>query len=285
MHIIQTIKSNEEQTLADVHDPPTAPTALSRWLKLNKLSINGLAKRIGASPHTVKNMAHGATSTVNTEILKKLSFATGLNYEQLIDSPPKYIPLDRAGDTRIDVMLGLIAKNLHSQHMANACRKYFASDFKCSGRAYNRHDRPAINYDEMCALNALQPGVINSVLTSCAWYNPQCNEHDSTTLHTYWRAYISADLDPSGDQAEMSNNSFVALDFEQSINQMRGIDIPKIKTWWWDLIDPGQGEKLYKNTDNTSAKITNTFFWPTPEQITKMPEPKKMGGGGEHASR
>lgn len=261
-------------------DEKIPPTALSRWLKLNKLSINGLAKRIGASPHTIKNMVHGATSTVNTEILKKLSFATGLNYEQLIDSPAKFIPLDQSGDARIDVMLGLIAKNLHSQHMASACRKYFASDFQCSGREYNRHDRHAVNYDEMCALNALQPGVINSILTSCAWYNPQCNKHDSTTLHTYWRAYISADVDPSGNHAEMSNNSFVVLEFEQSINQMRAIDTPKIKTWWWDLIDHSQEPKLYKNTGDTSATITNKFFWPTPEQITKMPEPKKMGGGG-----
>ena len=260
-------------------DEKISPTALSRWLKLNKCSINGLAKRIGASPHTVKNMAHGATSTVNTEILKKISFATGLNYEQLIDSPVKFDPLDQSGDGRIDVMLGSIAKNLHSQHMASACRKYFASDFRCSGREYNRHDRPAVNYDEMCALNTLKPGVINSILTSCAWYNPQCDEHDSATLHTYWRSYVYADLDPSNEHGETQNETFVALELEKSINQMKPIDIPKIKTWWWDLIDHGFMTKQLKSTGSAHPYNNYGFFWPTPEQITKMPEPKKRGGG------
>jgi hypothetical protein len=257
------------------------PNALSRWLKLNQLSINALAKRIGASPHTVKNMAHGATSTINTEILKNISFATGLNYEQLIDSPVRFEPLDQSGDARIDTMLGLIAKNLHSKHMASACRRYVAKDFRCSGRDFNLHNRPAINYDEMCALNALKPGIINSILTSCAWYNPQCDENDSTTLHTYWRAYISEDFDDNSKPAETSNETFVVLELEKSINQMRPIDSPKIKTWWWDLIDHSLKTKKLKATGSAHSSNPSRMLWPTPEQITKMPEPKnKRGGNG-----
>ena len=253
-------------------DEKIPPTALSRWLKLNKCSINGLAKRIGASPHTIKNMVQGATSTVNTEILKNISFATGLNYEQLIDSPVKFEPLDQSGDARIDVMLGLIAKNLHSQHMASACRKYFAKDFRCAGRDFNLNNRPAVNYDEMCALNTLQPGVINSILTSSAWYNPQCAEHDSTTLHTYWRAYISDDFDDNSKPVETTNETFVVLELEKSINQMRAIDTPKIKTWWWDLIDHSLETKQLKASGSAHPYNKQRFFWPTPEQITKMPD-------------
>ena len=254
--------------------PPT--TALSRWLKLNKLSINGLAKRIGASPHTVKHMAHGSTSTVNTEILKNISFATGLNYEQLIDSPVRFDPPDQSGDARIDAMLGLIAKNLHSKHMASACRRYFASDFRCSGRDFNLHNRPAVNYEEMCALNTLKPGIINSILTSCAWYNPLCAEHDSTTLHTYWRAYISEDFDDNSKPTETSNETFVVLEFEKSINRMGLIDTPKIKTWWWDLIDHSLETKKHKSAGSAHPSNKARMFWPTPEENTKMPEPETI---------
>ena len=265
-----------KNSLADENIPPTA---LSRWLKLNKLSINGLAKRIGASPHTVKNMAHGATSTVNTEILRKISYATGLNYEQLVDPPAEFAPQDQTGDERIDIMLGLLAKNMHSKSMVSTCRKYIAPDFVCSGNMYNLHNRPAVNFDEMCALNMLQPNIINSILIATSWYNPKCAENASTTLHTYWRGYITADYTAD----ETVNETFVVIELEKSINQMKPADIPKIKTWWWDLVDHTPETKIMKNPVESHDKIANQYFWPTPEEITTMPDIKKLGEA-EHLS-
>ena len=83
----------------------------------------------------------------------------------------------------------------------------------------------------MCALNEMQkPKQYTTVLTAASWYTPHgIAPHDSRILHTYWR---TIETSPTDDPRFGDN--FVAYEWEQSINEMSIIDIPKIKSWWWD---------------------------------------------------
>ena len=222
------------------------PTALKTWLSLNRLTCHQLAKRLNVSPHTVKKFANGDFKMISTPILKEISIHTGLTYEQLIEPAAQQVSPTETGDSRFDIALGLIARYLHTPEMVRKCRKYFSLDFTCKQNKRNQENTPSINYDEMCALNSMQSAQINSLLLSTCWYDPDCKSHDSRLLFTYWRAIVVV---PSATQY---NDTFIVLEFEKSVNEMGLLDIPIIKSWWWDV-----SEELNKvNTEFNSVSMT-----------------------------
>ena len=204
------------------------PTALKTWLSLNRMTCHQLAKRLDVSPHTVKKFSNGDFKMISTPILKEISIHTGLTYKQLIEPAAQQVSPTETGDGRIDIALGLIARYLNTPEMVRKCRKYFSLDFTCKQNKANE-DTPSINYDEMCALNSMQSAQINSLLLSTCWYDPDCKSHDSRQLFTYWWAMV---VIPSATQY---NDTFVVVEFEKSVNEMGLLDMPTIKSWWWDV--------------------------------------------------
>ena len=208
----------------------TFPTGLAQWLHYNRLSVNKLAKQIGASPHAIGNLAKGNTQSINKDILDAVARRTQLSYERIIKSVEETQSPTATGDLRIDLCLGLICKYLHSPEMRDKCRRYFSLHFSCSGRTYADQNLDPVGYDEMCVANTMEPGQITSSLISVSWFTPsKLKSFDSRILHTYWRA-----LHAQIDNDLRYDDTFVVVEFEQSVNEMSPIDIPKIKSWWWD---------------------------------------------------
>tara|TARA_R110000765_G_scaffold387343_1_gene479455 strand:- start:3 stop:713 length:711 start_codon:yes stop_codon:yes gene_type:complete len=208
------------------------PTVLQAWITTNSRTYNQLAKEISASPHTIKKMALGMCEVVNREILQKLSQATGLSYSELLDPSPPNPPATDSGDRRIDVALQKISRYLHTREMVKTCRKFFSLDFKCSGAIYSDRQIPAINFDEMCHLNACNFSTISPLLLDAHWYDPNCDTFDSRILHTYWRSMV---LPPTGPTHYV--DTFIVIAFEKSVSEMLETEMPKIKTWWWHTPD------------------------------------------------
>ena len=183
---------------------------------------------------------------ISTPIHKEISIHTGLTYEQLIEPAEQQVSPTETGDSRIDIALGLIARYLHTPEMVRKCRKYFSLDFTCKQNKANEENTSSINYDEMCALNSMQSAQTNSLLLSTCWYDPDSKSHDSRLLFTYWRAMVVV---PSATQY---NDTFIVLEFEKPVNEMGLLDIPIIKSWWWDV-----SEELNKvNTEFNSVSMT-----------------------------
>ena len=159
------------------------------------------------------------------------------------------------GDGRIDKCLMSIAKYFHTDQMRDKCRKYFSHDFLCSGRAYSEYKKSAVSYDQMCAANILEDRRLLCSVLSVAWYTPgNMAEIDSRILHTYWRAFV---ISPQNLHAPVYNDTFLILEFEQSINEMALMDTPIIQRWWWDQ-PRYYNEPLTYNGD--SKRPINTYM-------------------------
>ena len=226
-NILNLLKRIEE-LLTDAHATP-----LQKWLKLNNTTHNQLAKTLGVSPHTVKKFAIGDTVTINRSVLHKIALLTDLSYQELIDpARGKTSPID-TGCGRINVALGMCARYLHTREMAAKCRRYFSLDFFCTGKAFSGIKPHNNNFDEMCALNALRDGHLSSSLLSVGWYDADCETNDSRTLHTYWRTMIT-NLDFERSEERRPHTTFLVIVFDKSINEMQPLDLPIMKSWWWD---------------------------------------------------
>ncbi len=211
----------------------TYPTGLAQWLKLNRISECQLAREVGITPTALGNLARGRTASVNKRILDAVAHRTQLSFDQILRPPVEVESLIATGDHRIDLCLGSIGKYLHTPEMRDKCRRYISADFSCSGARYGKLGQPSVGWDQMCALNEMQqPKQYTTVLTAASWYTPHgIAQHDSRILHTYWR---TVETSPTDDPRYGDN--FVAYEWEQSINEMSVIDIPKIKSWWWDQV-------------------------------------------------
>ena len=229
--------SEEARILAE-----TYPTGLAQWLKLNRISDCQLAREVGITPPALVILARGRTASVNKRILDAVAHRTQLSYDEILKPIVKIESPIATGDHRIDLCLGAISKYLHTPEMRDKCRRYISADFLCSGARYAKLGQPAVGWDQMCVLNEMQlPNQYTTVLTAVSWYTPHgIAPHDSRILHTYYRTVgISPVHDPQFD------DNFVVYEFEQAINEMSLIDVPKIKSWWWDqMIDELQKETI-----------------------------------------
>ena len=229
--------SEEERIVAE-----TYPTGLAQWLKLNRISECQLAREVGITPTALGNLARGRTASVNKRILDAVAHRTQLSFDQILRAPVEVDSLIATGDHRIDLCLGSIGKYLHTPEMREKCRRYISAEFSCSGARYDKLGQPSVGFDQMCALNEMQiPKQYTTVLTAVSWYTPHgIAPHDSRILHTYYR---TVETSPTNDPRYGDN--FVVYEFEQSINEMSLIDVPKITSWWWDqVIDESQKETI-----------------------------------------
>ena len=208
-------------------------TYLAQWLYDNGVTRNQLATELQVSPHAIDNLATGATTTLNKDILRLVSERTRLTYDQLIDGVKQSESTPCAtGDHRIDKCLADIARTLHTPKMFKEVAKWISDDFLCFGGDYG--DAPPMTFSQMCDANLAKENIENvtllSSLLSTTWYTPRGTDpRDSTMLHTYWRAlFVAKDIDP------MYNDTFVLYEFEKSIAELEQFELPKITSWWWD---------------------------------------------------
>ena len=232
----------------------TYPTGLAQWLKLNRITECQLAREVGITPTALGNLARGRTASVNKRILDAVAHRTQLSYDEILKPPLEIESPIATGDHRIDLCLGAISKYLHTPEMREKCRRYISPDFLCSGARYDKLGQAAVGFDQMCALNDMQlPNQYTTVLTAVSWYTPHgIAPHDSRVLHTYYRTVeTSPQNDPRFD------DNFVVYEWEQSINEMSPIDLPKIKSWWWDtVIDELRRDSIAPPTARTASRAS-----------------------------
>ena len=220
----------------------TYPTGLAQWLALNRITECQLAREVGITPTALGNLARGRTASVNKRILDAVAHRTQLSYDEILKPVIEIESPIATGDHRIDLCLGAIGKYLHTPEMREKCRRYISADFSCSGARYAKLGQSPVGWDQMCALNEMQlPKQYTTVLTAVSWYTPHgIAPYDSRILHTYYR---TVETSPTNDPRYGDN--FVVYEFEQSINEMSLIDVPKITSWWWDqVIDELQKETI-----------------------------------------
>ncbi len=233
------------------------PTGLAKWLDINRVKAGQLARELGVSPHAIAHLRDGSTANVCKTILAAVARRTQLSYEAIL-SPAEIVENPIAtGDSRIDRCLGSIARYLHTPEMQDKCRRYFSADFLCSGKIYQKSHLPPVGFDQMCSLNAKRQyptDHVSAIVVSTSWYAPR---HGTTTtsriLHSYWRAVHTkpnAALDELYDPSTEYSDTFIVLEFEQSIEEMSPLDTPKITSWWWDT--PAQYSRVPKETYRTA---------------------------------
>ena len=249
----------------------TYPTGLAQWLKLNRITECQLAREVGSTPTALCNLARGRTASVNKRILDAVAHRTQLSYDEILRPPIEVESPIATGDHRIDLCLGAMGKYLHTPEMRDKCRRYISADFSCSGARYAKLGQPPVGWDQMCALNDMQqPKQYTTVLTAASWYTPHgIAPHDSRILHTYWRTVeTSLTADPR------YGDNFVVYEWEQSINEMSVIDLPKIKSWWWDqVIDELRQDSI---APPTASKVNRAFVG------SNATDDNGVGSGGGH---
>ncbi len=208
-------------------------TYLAQWLHDNGVTRNQLATELQVSPHAIDNLASGATTTLNKDILRLVAERTRLPYDRLIDGETQPMATPCAtGDHRIDKSLADIARTLHTPKMFKEVAKWISDDFLCYGSNY-RDEKP-MTFSQMCDANLAKENIDNITvvhsLLSTTWYTPRGTKaHNSTILHTYWRAlYLAKNTAP------MYNDTFAVYEFEKSIADLGQVELPKITSWWWD---------------------------------------------------
>ena len=67
---------------------------------------------------------------------------------------------------------------------------------------------------------------------------------------------------------QVTNETFVVLELEKSINEMTVVETPRIHSWWWDIIDVSRNAHNQNgNAKATHSHIRNQYFWPSHDHV------------------